>query len=457
MTKPRRETTRTGTGRASRRRFLWGVGAGSSALTLAGCIADDNGDGDDDTGDGVDDDDTDDDDDDDDADDDDFSDATVTITAVWTDAEQEAFEQVVDFAEEETGIDIVYEPRDGEDIRTGTLMDYEAGSTPADIVVMASPGRILRDGGEGHLEDVSDVWDPEDYAAEPDPVSDGDGVFAAPMKMDLKPGFWYRQSFFDEHGLSEPESYDEFMDLLEEIDGIDGVDAPLASGNGTGWPLSDVTEAYIFRQDNGVETMQQMIEGETGFDNDAARSALEEVQETLQEGYWSDLRNFAVQYEHWWENSIPLYFMGSWTPGSDPIDDNDDLGIFTLPGAEGMTASVNWFTVPTYGENVEATKEVLRAIVSAEGQEVWTRLGGFNPSHLDVPRDAFEFDIMPEVVELADDLVIVPDLDDALGDPFQSSFWAQLIGLWQEPDSDLDDIIESLDDAMLETHQEEDE
>ncbi|TKX51878.1 extracellular solute-binding protein, partial [Halorubrum sp. SP3] len=96
----------------------------------------------------------------------------------------------------------------------------------------------------GHLAPVGDAWNADDFAVDPSRVTvDGD-VYAAPFKMDLKPGFWYRKSFFDEHGLSEPESWDEFMTLLDDIAAIDGVDAPIASGNGTGWPLSDITEGF---------------------------------------------------------------------------------------------------------------------------------------------------------------------------------------------------------------------
>ena len=383
--------------------------------------------------------------------DDDVEEASLVVTAVWTEGEQEDFNAVLDHVSEQTGHEIEYHPRDTEELLTGTRMDFEAGTTPADIVVFPSSARVQTDGDAGHLEDVSGVWDPEDFATAPDPVSVDDGVFAAPFGMDLKPGFWYRLSFFDEHGLSEPTDYDEFIALLDEIDDIEDVEAPLASGNGVGWPLSDVVEAYILRQENGADLQEDLIAGEAAFTDDRVYTAFEEVQETLQAGYWSELREFGVQYEHFWENSIPLYFMGSWTPAFGAIEDPDDLGYFSLPGVEAWVAAINWLVVPTYGENIDASMDALEHIVSADGQRVWVERGGFIPSNEEISPDAFEIDVMAQLLDDAGEMRLVDDLDDALGDPFQSSFWAQLLGLWTEPDSDIDSIIATLDDAHQET------
>lgn len=425
-----------------RRAVLASLGAG--VASMAGCLDDDEEeDVDDDM-----------DDDTDPADDPDEG-ATLAVTAVWTEGEQEDFEAVIDHVEGETGHEIEYHPRDTEELLTGTRMDYEAETTPADIVVIPSPARVITDGEAGHLEDTSGIWDEGDFATDADLVTVNDGVYAAPFGMDLKPGFWYRQSFFDEHGLEEPDSYDAFLDLLDEIEGIDGVDAPLASGNGDGWPLTDVVEAYLLRQDDGADLQEDLITGNADFTDERIVDAFEEIQETLQAGYWSDLREFGVQYEFFWENQIPLYFMGSWTPTFEAIEDPEDLDYFPLPGAEAMVAAVNWMTVPTYGDEVDASLEALEHIISADGQRVWAERGGFIPSHEDVGEDAFEQDIMADLLADAGEVRLVEDLDDALGDPFQSELWAQLLGFWTDPEADIEALISTLDDVHQETVAEE--
>ncbi|WP_254863237.1 ABC transporter substrate-binding protein [Halovivax gelatinilyticus] len=378
---------------------------------------------------------------------------TITVTAVWTDDEEEDFLAVVDHVEEETGLDIEYAPRDTETLLTETLMDYEAGIATSDVVVMPMEGRVRRDGEAGHLEPVGDLWDEEEYSPDHEQVAVGDEVYAAPFGGDIKPGFWYRPSFFDEHGLEEPDDYDGFLDLLAEIDEIDGVEAPLASGNGDGWPLSDVTEAFILRQEDGAQLQVDLIDGEADFTDERVVTAFEEIQELLQEGYFSEVRDFGIQYEFFWENETPLYFMGSWTPAFGAIEDPDDLDYFRLPGANAMVTSINWFTIPAYVDDPDAAREAVEAIVSPEGQEAWTERGGFIPTALDVPDDAFELDIMAQISEEADEVELVPDLDDALGDPFQAEFWSQLLGLWAEPDQDVEPIVEALDDVLQDTVQ----
>ena len=376
---------------------------------------------------------------------------SISVTAVWTEEEEEDFRAVIDHVEAETDLEITYEPRDTEAILTGTLMDYEAGVATADIVVIPSPARVQSDAEGGHLASLEDTWDTDDFAPDPDTVSVDGEAYAAPFGMDLKPGFWYRESFFDEHGLEEPEDYDAFLDLLAEIDGIEGVEAPLASGNGDGWPLSDVVEAFILRQDDGHDLQRELIDGEASFTDDRVVTAFEEIQDLLQDGYFSEVRDFGIQYEFFWENEIPLYFMGSWTPTFEAIEDPDDLDVFMLPGTEAMVAAENWFTVPEYSEEVDAARAAVEEMVSADGQEVWAERGGFIASNLDVPDEAYDLEIMRELSELADEVELVPDLDDTVGDPFQSEFWAVLTGFWAEPDQEIDPLLEGLDDVLEES------
>ncbi|WP_207586782.1 extracellular solute-binding protein [Halomontanus rarus] len=376
---------------------------------------------------------------------------SITVTGVWTGGEQEDFLAVVDYVEGETDLEISYEPRDTEAILTGTLIDYEAGVATADVVVIPSPARIQSDAERGHLASLGDTWDPEAFAPDPDQVLFEDEIYAAPFKMDLKPGFWYRPSFFEEHDLEEPEDYDGFLDLLAEIDGIEGVEAPLASGNGVGWPLSDLTEAFILRQEDGQELQPALIEGEAAFTDERVRQAFEELQQLHQEGYFSELRDFGVQYEFFWENQTPLYFMGSWTPGFEAIQDPEDLDFFMLPGTESMVAAENWFTVPAYSDAVDAARTAVEAFVSADGQQVWAERGGFVASNLEVPEEAYDLEVMRELTALSGEVELVPDLDDTIGDPFQSEFWSQLTGFWAESDQDIDSMLESLDGALQET------
>lgn len=376
---------------------------------------------------------------------------TLEVTGVWSGEEQSSFAEVMSYVENETGVEIEYFPRSTDSLLTGTLMDYESGVASADVVVMPSPARIVSDAQNGHLASVGDAWDPENFAVDPSRVTVDGEVYAAPFKMDLKPGFWYRESFFDEHGLSEPSSYEEFTSLLDSIASIESVDAPIASGNGTGWPLSDLMEGFFMRQENGAQLQQDLINGDASFTDDRIVNAFEEVKALHDEGYFSQMRDFGVQYEYFWDGSTPLYFMGSFTTAQDAVKDVSDLGVFRLPGVDGIASSVNWFTVPKYSDKVDVARDSLSAFVSAEGQRQWVELGGFVPSNTQVPAEAYQSEVMSQLPQLADEVTVVPDLDDALGNPFQQEFWSQLKGLWASPDTATSDIVSSLDEAYQNT------
>ncbi|TKX52174.1 carbohydrate ABC transporter substrate-binding protein, partial [Halorubrum sp. SP3] len=120
-------------------------------------------------------------------------------------------------------------------------------------------------------------------------------------------------------------------------------------------------------------------------------------------------------------------------------------------GVDGISSSVNWFTVPKYSDNVDAARDALSSFVSAEGQQVWVEEGGFIASNTQVPDDAYEIQVMANLPDLADEVTVVPDLDDALGNPFQQEFWSVLKGLWATPDTPTEDIVGPLDDAHEET------
>ncbi|MFY4816556.1 carbohydrate ABC transporter substrate-binding protein, partial [Haloarcula sp. AONF1] len=102
-------------------------------------------------------------------------------------------------------------------------------------------------------------------------------------------------------------------------------------------------------------------------------------------------------------------------------------------------------------ENVAPASEDQSALGSGEGQQVWVEDGGFIASNTEVPDDAYEIEVMANLPDLAAEVTVVPDLDDALGNPFQQEFWSVLKGLWATPDTPTGDITSALDDAHEET------
>ena len=299
--------------------------------------------------------------------------------------------------------------------------------------------------------EVTGLIDPTKYPESYVEMVTVDGkIYAAPFKAWAKPGFWYRKSFFEKNGLTPPKTWSEFLSLLEKCKGISGVEAPIASGDGVGWPLSDVTEAFIINR-GSPELQEKLISGDITFDDPQIKKVFEELTDLLKKGYFSEPDEWTAQIDKLWEGKYCIYFMGNWMTTMPQVKDIEDLGFFPFPEAKGVVAGGDWVIIPKYTEHPEEAKMLLKYLAGPEAQEIMVKQGGFLATNKDVPGTAYK----PADKAVVDFLVtpglkVVPDLDDAIGGDFQRTFWDQLKLLWVSPDS-LPDVLDALKEAHLKT------
>ncbi|NLJ61127.1 MAG: carbohydrate ABC transporter substrate-binding protein, partial [Firmicutes bacterium] len=157
----------------------------------------------------------------------------------------EAFMPVLQAFEEETGIKVDYQIYRAEDLAVLLPAQFDAKTAPADVIFMWA-WFVAKHAEEGHVLDMTGHLNEADFIPGAlDPVKVGDKLYGGVYTGKVKPGFWYRKSFFEKHGLSVPKTWTEFTALCSKIRRIPGINAPIASGNGVGWPLSDITEHFI--------------------------------------------------------------------------------------------------------------------------------------------------------------------------------------------------------------------
>jgi multiple sugar transport system substrate-binding protein len=346
-------------------------------------------------------------------------------------------EQVTVFSAE-TGINVDYRVYRSEDLADILPAQFGAERTIGDVIFMWE-WWIAQNAQ--HIVELGDVVEGVPLIAEP--VRVNGEVYGAPYVLSVKPGFWYRQSFFETHGLTPPTSWDEFVALLDALQAIEGVRNAIASGNGVGWPLSDITEHFLIAF-GGPELQWALIEGTVNWQDDAVRSIFDErLVPLLAAGYFSDPIEWTSALDLWWRGDYGLYFMGNWITGM--VEDPEDLGVFTLPGAEAVVGVPDYAFIPRYSENVDAAKALLSFMLSREGIELRVAEGGKLSVREDVGVEAYP----PAEQALAaalEGLITVPDLDDTIGGGWQQVFWDQLKLLWVAPDA-LDDVLLELDEA----------
>jgi multiple sugar transport system substrate-binding protein len=131
---------------------------------------------------------------------------TLTLIGGWAGPEMEQFMPVLKAFEEKENVTVKYRIYRAEDLSSLMPVQFDAGQAPGDVIAMWDWWVI-----ENHdaAVDLSDIWAPEKDSFIAPAVEAGGKVVTVPFTMVVKPGFWYRKSFFAEHGLEAPGTWEE--------------------------------------------------------------------------------------------------------------------------------------------------------------------------------------------------------------------------------------------------------
>ena len=366
---------------------------------------------------------------------------TLKVIGPWFGTEMDKFLPVLETFKIQTGINVEYNRMSPLDLVNLLPEEFEAGRTPGDIIFVW-PWFIREIGPEGHALDVTDLIDEANFRPGVlDQVKVDDTLYGASYTGKVEPGFWYRKSFFNAHGLSEPTTWSEFMALLDNIAAIVPTGVPIASGDGVGWPLSDITEHFIITY-GGPQLQKDLIAGTVDWNSTEVKTTVfeEKLVPLLTARYLSEPIEWTTALDLWWGGDYGLYFMGSWITAM--VDDPEDLGVFSLPGAEGLVFCADYFFIPTCTDYTEEAKQLFQFLASAEAQEVQVAQGGHIATNIHVSLDAYP-SVDRRVAELMEGMTVLPDLDDTIGGVFQITFWDQLKLLWVDP-TKLDAVLDAL-------------
>jgi len=369
----------------------------------------------------------------------------LKVIGPWSAAEKDAFLPVLDLFRRETGISYAYATQRQEDLQQSLPLDFSAHRTPADVIFMPS-SFVKQYGTQGHAVNLQGTIVEANYAPGAlDPVKVGTSIYGGVYTGKVKPGFWYRHSFFAAHDLRPPTTWVEFTDLLAAIKPYVRNQA-IISGDGVGWPLSDVTEHFIATY-GGPSMHRQLTAGTLAWTDPSVKSVFTNyLVPTLEAGDWSAPREWTAGVTEWWNGDYGLYFMGSWITGMVP--DPSDLGVFSLPGAPGAVGIVfgpDYFFVPTYSSKLAEARQLAAFFAGTKAQTMQVRQGGHLATVTGVPITAYPA-VDAGVARLLEGKEILSDLDDTIGGTFQTTFWKQLQLLWVDP-SQLDTVLADIEAA----------
>jgi multiple sugar transport system substrate-binding protein len=238
-----------------------------------------------------------------------------------------------------------------------------------------------------------------------------------------------------------PTTYDQFKNtLLPALKAIPGIEAPIASGvdaNGLGWPLSDVTEAFII----GRGGYQLQLDLETGpsvrnWTDSQVTSVFNELTGLLQAGDFSAPAEWTGQIAKLWSGAYGLFFEGNFVTAQSAVQNISDIDFFPFPQTNGVSGSVDYAVITKQAPHMDQARQLVQYLAGAQAQEILVRQGGALATNTGVPASAYTVSDK-KVVDFMGQagITIVPDLDDTIGGQWQTTFWDQLKLLWTDPSS----------------------
>ncbi|MFJ6070367.1 ABC transporter substrate-binding protein [Streptomyces sp. NPDC093065] len=341
----------------SRRGFLAGVGAAGSAALLSGCVTS----GSSGTS---------------------SSDGDVTLQSNLSAPQAKAAmgDLVADYGKKNTG-GLSLNTVAAETFRT-QLPTYLTSANPPDVYTWY-PGSVADAYAKKDLLlDLGEVWESADlkrYSKALDTLctaSSGKKVFVPTTYYWW--GMFYRKSNFAKWGVSEPETWDDFLDLCDTLKGK-GVDPiGLGAGGNTAWVASAWFD-YLDIRVNGAQYHRELLAGKHRFDDPQVHKVFDRWREILP---YFDPDGTAVAFQDATTSLLNgrtgMMLIGTFFADAAPKDALDDIDFFRFPVIDPKVPLAEEAPTDGYFASARTGKRdavlgVLRYLATAEAQEIYVK------------------------------------------------------------------------------------
>ena len=241
--------------------------------------------------------------------------------------------------------------------------------TPDDVFTWFAGFRMAQFAEAGLIADVSDQWPIDglnDSFKQASTAPDGKQYF---VPVSYYPwALFYRKSIFEKNGWTPPETNNDFMELMKDMQGK-GL-TPIAFGDKDGWPAMGTFDILNMRL-NGFDYHMSLMAGEEQWDSDEVKGVFE-TWRTLLPFHQADPlgRTWQEAATSMAKGESGMYLLGTFV--IDAVGDAaDDLDFFTFPeldpaiGADALDAPIDGFCVSAAGKNQEAGKAMAKWLGSA--------------------------------------------------------------------------------------------
>jgi alpha-glucoside transport system substrate-binding protein len=374
---------------------------------------------------------------------------SISVLAVWTGAEGESFQAVLDgFKEQNPDVNVTYQSAKDPGQVLATSVE---GGNPPDLAALPSPG-LMRDFAN------RDALKPIDFAR--DDIAEGyseswldlgsvDGtLYGVFFKGANKSTVWYNVQAFEDAGVEPPATWEDFLSNAETLKSS-GVPA-YSIGGADGWTLTDLFE-NIYLRVAGPEKYDQLTNHEIPWTDESVIEALTEMGKVL-----GDTENIAGGTSGALQTDFPTSVTQVFAepPKAAQVMEGDFVG--GVIGAETQAQPETGFNVyafPEIGDSGKvvvgggdvvvmfqdspAAQALVRYLASPEAAEIWAGRGGFSSPNKNVDPETYPDELTKTTAtELAQAEVFRFDLSDLLPGAFGGdAMFTILQDFLQNPDN----------------------
>lgn len=223
-------------------------------------------------------------------------------------------------------------------------------------------------------------------AAWPDGMYEG-RIYMIPVNLDVTTVLWYNKAMFDNYGLTEPETWSEFMDICAKLkkNGI----TPLIIGNKELWPLGNWS-GHIVGKTAGMDVYDAVFKLDKKFANPDFVKAFGLLQEMAEGGYFNEGMNGMdadPAMMGFFQGFAAMHPIGSWlvSQAKTSAPENFQYGAFNtpaIPWGKGEQKSIiglsTGYMIHSKSTNFDTAVSFLRFFTSLENQKLWAESGPFS-------------------------------------------------------------------------------
>ena len=310
---------------------------------------------------------------------------SVSVMAVWTGPEQEAFQAVLaGFEEQFPNVTTNYTSA-GDQLPTQLSTAVEGGNPP-DVAVLPQPGLIADFARRNALKPLdfaqSDVEDNFGESAVQLGSVD-DTLYGFLFKAANKSTIWYNVSAFEDAGVEPPDTWEGLLESAQTLK-ASGIDA-WSFGAADGWTLTDLFENLYLRS-AGPDLYDQLAAHEIPWTHESVKETLRLMAEVfkdkgnvagnaLQTDFPTSVSNVLSE-----NPKAAMIAEGDFVPGvvDTPLEPETGFNVFGFPSVEDSGPSVvgGGDTVVMFNDT-PATQAFIRYLTTKEAADIWAQRGGF--------------------------------------------------------------------------------